>query len=180
MPSPQHPVTQLLRRFEGRLYALLDAARDERILRLLKRSSEEYASLYEGPEGEELAEVAPYLVRLEPDSPLLQQLLEKGWGNAWGVYLFSEAPFPEVRRHFRHFLKVQTEEGKQLHFRFYDPRVLRVFLPTCRPGELRELFGPVTRFVMEGAARGRAQVCAAPSGDLEVEQEELLSLIGAT
>jgi hypothetical protein len=35
-------------------------------------------------------------------------------------------------------------------FRYYDPRVMRIYLPTCNAGELRTLFGPVGLYVMEG------------------------------
>jgi hypothetical protein len=35
-------------------------------------------------------------------------------------------------------------------FRYYDPRVLRVYLPTCVTVELRTVFGPIECFWMEG------------------------------
>ena len=41
-------------------------------------------------------------------------------------------------------------EHKKVLFRFYDPRVLRVFLPTCTPKEVLEFFGPIKRYVLEG------------------------------
>jgi len=41
-------------------------------------------------------------------------------------------------------------ENKKVLFRFYDPRVLRVFLPTCTSKEVLEFFGPITRYVLEG------------------------------
>jgi hypothetical protein len=48
-------------------------------------------------------------------------------------------------------LLVERErDGKLLYFRFYDPRVLRRFLPTCDAEQLRQLFGPIDAFVMEG------------------------------
>jgi hypothetical protein len=31
-------------------------------------------------------------------------------------------------------------------FRFYDPRVLRAFLPVCKSSELVQFFGPVAAF----------------------------------
>ncbi len=34
-------------------------------------------------------------------------------------------------------------------FRYSDPRILRVYLPTCLPDELEQMFGPVTAYVME-------------------------------
>jgi len=36
-----------------------------------------------------------------------------------------------------------------MKFRFYDPRVLGKFLPTCNGGELRTLFGEVETFYTE-------------------------------
>jgi hypothetical protein len=44
---------------------------------------------------------------------------------------------------------VKTEDGKELYFRFYDPRVLRVFLPTCSPRETTGFFGPIKSFLLE-------------------------------
>jgi hypothetical protein len=35
-------------------------------------------------------------------------------------------------------------------FRYYDPRVLRVYLPTCQPNELRTVFGPIRSYLVEG------------------------------
>jgi hypothetical protein len=131
------------------LFALLDAARDFVIPDLIRGSGEEYQSLYEGPEGEELADFAPYLVRLPFQSPFLETLVQKGWGNSWGIYLTCNQPFKEVRKHFRHFIKVKLEGQGEVYFRFYDPRVLRIFLPTCTPKESAEFFGPVSGFIVE-------------------------------
>src|SRR5215831_5589603 len=124
------------------LYALLDAARDDRVLELLRESKERYQSLYEGQQGEDLANFAPYLVELPQGSPLLDSLINEGWGKSWGVYLTSAKSFEEVRRHFRRFLLVRAEDGRELYFRFYDPRVLQVFLLTCDTQQLKEFCGP--------------------------------------
>lgn len=131
------------------LYALLDAARDDRVLELLRESEERYQSLYEGQQGEDLANFAPYLVELPKDSPLLDTLIKEGWGKSWGVYLTSAKQLEEVRKHFRHFLIVQTEDARELYFRFYDPRVLRTFLPTCKGEEANEFFGPIRQMLAE-------------------------------
>jgi hypothetical protein len=131
------------------VFGLLDAARDRRILPALKASGEQYQSLYEGPKGEELAEVAPYLVLLPAGSALLQALTEQFWGASFGVYLTSRLPFPEVRKHFRRLMIVKSEEDKKLYFRFYDPRVLRVYLPACGPSDGATFFGPVNHFFIE-------------------------------
>ncbi|MFT3766852.1 MAG: DUF4123 domain-containing protein [Minicystis sp.] len=135
------------------VYAVLDAARNERIHPAVMQSGLEQACLYAGKIPQTLSEVAPYLVKLTKDAPFAKELLEKGWGDAWGVYVLSTATLEELRRHFRRLLKVQDEAGRSMIFRFYDPRVLRIYLPTCNAGELAHVFGPVGMFVLEGEDR---------------------------
>ncbi|MDI3289608.1 DUF4123 domain-containing protein [Polyangium sp. 15x6] len=134
------------------LFALLDAARDKRIRELLRESVDESRSLYEGTQGDALAEVAPYLVRLSPESALMEKLLDEGWGRSWGVYLTSARPLPEVRRHLRRLSMVEAEgESKRLYFRFQDPRVLRRFLAMSSTRQRGEMFGStIEAFLMEG------------------------------
>jgi hypothetical protein len=97
-----------------------------------------------------MTDFAPYLARITPQSRLLEELVRNGWGKSWGVYITAKTSFDELRHHFRRFLMVKTEDGTQLYFRFYDPRVLRSFLPTCTREEARQFFGPVRWFLMEG------------------------------
>jgi hypothetical protein len=134
------------------LYAVLDAARDDgRILEVLHESVEQHASLYEGTKGDALAEKAPYLVALPTGSRLLRRLVEEGWGRRWGIYLATDRPFAEVRTHLRRFLMVESDEGRRLYFRYYDPGTLRAFLPSCTRRQAAELFGPIGLFVAESA-----------------------------
>jgi len=72
-----------------------------------------------------------------------------GWGQSWGVYLSSPRPFRAVRRHFRSFLVVSNESGKKLYFRYYDPRVMRDFLPLCTRRQASVLFRHVDSFLFE-------------------------------
>jgi hypothetical protein len=44
---------------------------------------------------------------------------------------------------------VENPDGKEVFFRFYDPRILRRFLPVCTPAETRQFFGPVMQFWVE-------------------------------
>jgi len=128
----------------GRLYAVLDAARDSRILVLLRESVDEARSLYEGVKGEALADVAPYLCAFRPGSGLLERLVAEGWGHAFGIFVESGASFKEVRRHFRRFLMVTEDAtGARMYFRFYDPRVLRAFLPLATVRQRDILFADV-------------------------------------
>lgn len=136
-------------------YALLDAARDERIYPAVLRADCEWTCLYRGDAAATMAEVAPYLVRLDRASHFAQWLIEEGWGDSWGVFLNAAVTLEILRAHFRRFVFAQLPDGRNVYFRFYDPRVLRVYLPTCTPDETEMLFGPVERFVMEsGEAEG--------------------------
>jgi pSer/pThr/pTyr-binding forkhead associated (FHA) protein len=140
-----------LRAVDGPLYAVLDAARSDRILTLLRESVEEYRSLYEGIEGEALAHVAPYLVSLPQGSRLLGRLVEEGWERRWASFLVCRRPFKEVRRHLRRFLMVADADTRErFYFRFYDPGVLRSFFPTATERQRHELFGEIGAFLVEG------------------------------
>jgi Domain of unknown function (DUF4123)/Inner membrane component of T3SS, cytoplasmic domain len=147
--TPEEHLLQILRGQAQPLFALLDAARGYKVREVLSGSEDEFQSLYEGAQGKELADVAPYLARLGARSRSLERLVHDGWGQSWGVYLTCDQPFKEVRKHFRRFLLVKTEDGRELYFRFYDPRVLRTFLPTCTTREAAEFFGPVGRYLCE-------------------------------
>ncbi|MFZ1454002.1 MAG: DUF4123 domain-containing protein, partial [Ferruginibacter sp.] len=89
------------------------------------------------------------LFSYQKDSAFSNWYAENGWGVSWGVIVKSEFLFEETYRHFRKFLMVKTENDEQLYFRFYDPRVLRIFLPTCDENQLREFFGPIEQFICE-------------------------------
>jgi hypothetical protein len=136
------------------MFAVLDAARDPRIIARVQGYFDQKACLYAGPLGAELASAAPYLVRLYADDGFCRALLDDGWGRAWGVFVQSDTSFATLQRHLRHFLVVRDRRGQRLVFRWYDPRVLRVYLPTCTTDELREVFGPARAFLVEDVDPG--------------------------
>ena len=148
--APRQPRLQdLLAKDFQPLYALLDASREPSVLKVILESKEEYQSLYEGAQGAQLAHFAPYLIRVPQKSALLDTLVHQAWSKSWGVFLTSDTPLKDLRTHFRHFLTVKLPDGTQVYFRYYDPRVLRLFLPTCLPEETTQFFGPVKHFLME-------------------------------
>jgi hypothetical protein len=135
---------------DGDLYGVFDAARDDRILRLLQESVDEHQNLYEGVPGRAMDDVAPYMVRFALESSLLRRLLVGGWGRGWGTFFRTLEPLKEVRRHFRRYLIVQDEETlERLYFRYYDPRVLREFLKVATPRQKGELLAPFSRVMFE-------------------------------
>jgi hypothetical protein len=156
MPDPQiHNVISALWRSadekdQSYVYAILDAARNEKIYSALLDWKGEFSCLYRGQMAETLAHVAPYLVKLDQDSDFTKYIIRSGWGDSWGIFVQTTAGLRELRKHFRQFLTVYNENAESLYFRYYDPRVLRVFFPTCDAQQLFLLFGPVQRFCLEG------------------------------
>jgi hypothetical protein len=95
-----------------------------------------------------LADVAPHLFHLRPGHDYADIFFRLGWRNAWGILLATEADQSLLYRHLRTLLRVRSEK-KRLVFRYYDPRILRQYLPTCTSAELDRFFGPISSVVVE-------------------------------
>lgn len=131
-------------RARASLHAVVDASRERRIHELLREAVEPARSLFDGLEGTRTAAAAPYLVALRGDSRLLDDLVREGWGLRWALWLVSEKPLAEVRRHLRRFLLARLEGGDEpVYFRYYDPEVFRVYFDTCTLVERAAWFGDV-------------------------------------
>ena len=154
------------------VYAILDAAAAPGLLDAMFEHQVEHACLYSSEPEPDIAEVAPYVARVGPQTPFVHWLIEQGWGQNWGVFAASEADLRAVRRHLRSLLIAYDPDGKPVYFRWYDPRVLRVYLPTCNAEETRLVFGPVRWFAVEGEG-GTSMVRIRPAGALP-EQEFLM------
>jgi len=135
----------------GPNYAVLDAARSPRILPLLKTNPAGHFCLYQGKKQKELAYYAPYLVQVAPADPWTHELLRKGWGKSWGVFVVAPPGSTEILcLHLRKMLFVKDSQQREAYFRYYDPRVLRTFLPACTSAEASQFFGPIQGFLLEG------------------------------
>ena len=99
----------------------------------------------------EAAFVAPYVVQLLPNHKFTDWVLNESFGKNWGIFVQCPYSITEMRRHFRSLVSVYDEEGNMMFFRFFDPRVLRQFLPTCDTEELKTFFGKVQRYFAEDA-----------------------------
>ena len=78
-----------------------------------------------------------------------------------------------MRRHFRTYLIVHNSEAQPLYFRYYDPRVLRVYLPACNPQELATIFGPVSSYLLEAEQPNTLLRFRSASGSLVQHKIEL-------
>jgi hypothetical protein len=114
-----------------------------------KELNPDFKCLYQGKTELELAGVAPFLFTYTSNSEFKQWFEKFSIGNSWGVLFHSHLPFSEIYKHCRRFLIVKNEGEQEIYFRFYDPRVLRIFLPTCNRVQLKEFFGPINSFILE-------------------------------
>jgi hypothetical protein len=133
------------------IYAVLDGARDRRVRGFVLDSRAPAWCLYRGELPPEIEDVAPWLLRLDPLGPAARRFFELGWGHAWGFLLASDAPARDLRRHLRRFLLAHGRGGERLLFRYYDPRVLHVYLRSCAPEERARFFGPISAMAVEHA-----------------------------
>ena len=152
-----------LKRFaaNGYLYAFMDSAYAPMALPCIREvAPERVTRLITPTPNEEI----PMLVHV--DEHVLEIILSTVGNEPWGVFAMSKASAAELWRHFRRFLVVQLPDGDKTQFRFYDPRVLPVYVRCCEEWELRKFFGPVRGFgVPSDQAVSILQYQPAPGAD---------------
>ena len=157
------------------LYAVLDAARDDRIYPGLQRllPQEQLLGLSSARGATDRGSTAPYLACLGTADPVFDWIWEQGWGQGWGIFVWSLVSLEALRAHFR---RLAAANGPSL--RFYDPGLLTGFLPSCGSIQLRQIFGPIQCFTTE-APDGAALVSFRLRGETLVTSEEPLSVQAA-
>lgn len=127
-------------------YAILDAAKIPNLPELLDASDLEHACLFQGDAFDELANVAPWIVKLEEDANLTRALFTftepdiawEYWTNEPGLYLRSTATLDALRSHFRKFTKVRmadiprSDQAAWQYFRFYEPEQAALYFEAIR------------------------------------------------
>lgn len=108
------------------------------------------------------------LASVDVTTLIAEQLAAYGWGHGWGVYLTSRQQIAIVRNHLRRFQTLLTPDGAEFQFRFFNPALLRSFLPTLSAGEAKTLFGPMSAILAEGVSADELMLfMPGPSGILE-------------
>jgi hypothetical protein len=147
----QSLVKYLFSQPETNVFTVLDGASVEQLPQLLWKHKPENICLYRGELEPDMAAVAPYLVELKYDHSFTKLVCETGWGNHWGIFVLTsfEVNIRDLRGHFRRFLMVYDPDGKLIYFRYYDPRVMRTYLPTCNVEDIKIVFGPIGSYIIE-------------------------------
>ena len=130
-------------------YAVVDGASCGELLGKLREHRPQSVCLYAGELEPAVQEVAPYLVELLPDGPFSEWFLDGCFGRHWGIFARGSGGMRAMRKHFRSFLLVKGPDRKTLYFRYYDPRVLTMFLPSINAAERGRFFGQVSAYFCE-------------------------------
>jgi len=134
------------------LYGVLDPSRHPQIIPLVRASIAPYRSLFEGGTAESLHHVAPHLVAFGGVPRLLSEIVHRGWGRRWAIFMTSDASFEQMRRHLRRFLMVRLEGRRRpVFFRYYDPWVLGDVWRSLPPRQRSSLMGPIEQLLFEDA-----------------------------
>ena len=132
------------------VFVVVDAARLPANLQQL-HCDQRFVSLYNEKVGvPSLRDVAPLIAELDGSDALLEGSIFEACLLAGGLLLGSGSHLGLIRAHLRKFLIVRLENTKRMYFRFYDPRILKDFLPTCTSAQLNHFFGPICAFAVRG------------------------------
>lgn len=130
------------------LYGVADSARDTWLPTVaLDTFQRPIQSLFDSDDPE-LLDAGPFLIEINDHFDFLETWLEE-IGKSSGVLLTSSADFASVRAQLIENFNGCDESGATFFFRFYDPRVLRDYLPTCTPSERKAFFGPIDALLVE-------------------------------
>jgi hypothetical protein len=161
------------------LYAVVDACLAyDFVERVQGRSGLEAKMLFKGAGTiyEEIDLVAPYLCSLLRDKGLIVEWLSRLGDNA-GVLFTSESPMTALHKHLRKNFVARDSTEQDYFFRFYDPRVLRGFLPACEPKEIRAFFGPLRTIIVEDNQPGNLIGFSLNRGSLQVARFQVDELL---
>ncbi len=110
--------------------------------RLAKADLGGWDCLQRGALSAEATARAAYVAELKESSPFTDWLFDVAtptWPG-WGVLSVSKKTMLPVREHCRSLADVITPDGERRRWRWWDPEVVRVVLPTLLASQLDEFF----------------------------------------
>jgi hypothetical protein len=135
------------------LYAIVDCARDRRIFDLVHDALFPMC-LFTTAVLSPIGRNAPYLLPVEHADRLMNAWRTVGAGQNWGLFVRSSLQQARLRQRLRTFNLCRLPNGKTVLFRWWDPRVFRVYLPSCPSEDLSLWFDGVDDFICERPGGG--------------------------
>lgn len=123
-----------------RIFGVLDACDSPLVQNIVQRNNEDCTCLYNGRIADDFWAIAPHLVSLS--APIARYIADNENDENWGFLIITDADFATVRKHLRKYLQAVLPDGKQVYFRFYDPRVLSTYLESSSAAEIARFMSP--------------------------------------
>jgi hypothetical protein len=134
---------------EQYVYAVIDGAACPELRFKIYDWEPVSSCLWSGELEPDLEEVAPYMVLLERDSQFTEWLITESWGQNWNIFVQSPLEPKAFRKQIRKLLLVRSPNGKNLAFRFYDPRVLSIIAPLLDFNQIEEIFKDISYLTLQ-------------------------------
>lgn len=149
-------------------YAVLDAGRVPGLPDLLAGSGLKHACLFRDEGGGDLQQAAPWIVEIRDENSFVRNLFTRGaapwqmWDRRPGIFLRSAASLDDLRRHFRKFVRLYSQQTQSWHFfRFYTPEIARTVVAAFDARQLAGFGAPLR--LIACPARGAGFCVMTPS-----------------
>ncbi|MGY0653071.1 DUF4123 domain-containing protein [Luteimonas sp. A537] len=130
-------------------YALVDSAQRPHFHERLENLRTPYRSLFDGTAEQALKDIAPLLVEhigeLTDNSSLNRELRSLGERKPAVSLIASDASMDELATHFRsfHLVRVPEHGEKDMLVRWYDTRILPIWMQLLRPDQQSSFIGTI-------------------------------------
>lgn len=141
----------LFARDRGRVHAVIDGRVVPGLPQRLKEADTNgWDCLERGALSPQAMAHSAYLAELRPDAPFTDWLLAEAPATfpGWGLVMASTQPLLPMREHCRDLDDVVTPDGERRPWRWYDPELLALLLPTLSPAQLDALFAAGQQLVL--------------------------------
>lgn len=141
------------------VYAIVDGSRQPMVIpAALDAYSSNFRCLYSGNALAEFGDNAAWVVELKLGESTLNWLVTHGLNRRWAIFATSQLEISAFIRHLKKFTVTVGPDGRTLFFRFYDPHVLRQYLPVFDERQTQLLFSGVGDLFLEDTSGRNALI----------------------
>ncbi len=133
-----------------RLFCMIDSARNPytipHLVMALTRAAD---CLFSGNAKQELGDQTAWVADVTDDRATLEALLDEGYGKGMLSFAFSALDLRAFITHLKKFTKIRDAKGTEHFFRFYDPKVMRQYVPVFNETQHKAFFAGLTSAMFE-------------------------------
>ncbi|MDQ1834940.1 DUF4123 domain-containing protein [Massilia scottii] len=145
--ATRNALHRLLSERSGTLYALYDAAADNRLLVDLQRDGVTHECLYSGTKAITLRNVAPYLIPCAQFQSDVAGFIDHVWHRGVTMLVESDAGCDALKVQLKKNSFVRNSQGVECYFRYYDARAFARFVRLANNDQLSQFFGSACRTI---------------------------------